>query len=72
VFRIGGFEVTSFSLLVCVAAVVGIWVFDRERRRSKLPDQTLDIAMAGLVGGIAGAKLVWALEHAGREGAIFD
>jgi phosphatidylglycerol---prolipoprotein diacylglyceryl transferase len=72
VFRIGGFEVTSFSLLVCVAAVVGIWVFDRERRRSKLPDQTLDIAMAGLVGGIAGAKLVWALEHAGREGAFFD
>jgi prolipoprotein diacylglyceryltransferase len=65
VFRIGGFEVTSFSLLVAVAAVVGIWLFDRERRRSGLPDQALDVAMAALVGGIAGAKLVWAIEHAG-------
>jgi phosphatidylglycerol:prolipoprotein diacylglycerol transferase len=72
VFRIGGFEITSFSLMVAVAAVVGIWLFDRERRRSGLPDQALDVAMSGLIGGIVGAKLVWAVEHAGREGPFLD
>lgn len=33
-FRIGEFEVTSFGVLVAVAALVGLWLFDRERRWS--------------------------------------
>ena len=45
-FRIGDFEVTSFGLLVAVAAVVGLWLFERERRLSGLPDGTVDAAMA--------------------------
>ena len=53
-----------------MAALVGLWLFDRERRRSGLPDQSIDAAIAGLVGGLVGAKLVWALEHAGRQGAF--
>lgn len=59
-------------MLVAVAALVGLWLFDRERRWSGLPDQTLDAAMAGIVGGLAGAKLVWAVEHAGRQGPFLD
>ena len=55
-----------------MAALVGLWLFDRERRRSGLPDQSIDAAIAGLVGGLVGAKLVWALEHAGRQGAFLD
>ena len=51
-------------MLVAVAALVGLWLFDRERRWSGLPDQALDAAMAGVVGGLAGAKLVWVVEHA--------
>lgn len=71
-FRIGDFEVTSFGVLVAVAALVGLWLFNRERRWSGLPDQALDAAMAGVVGGLAGAKLVWAVEHAGRQGLFLD
>lgn len=59
-------------MLVAVAALVGLWLFDRERRWSGLPDQALDAAMAGVVGGLAGAKLVWAVEHAGRQGPFLD
>ena len=59
-------------MLVAVAALVGLWLFDRERRWSGLPDQALDAAMAGIVGGLAGAKLVWAVEHAGRQGPFLD
>ena len=72
IFRIGDFEITSFGVLVAVAALVGIFLFDRERRRSGLPDGALDAAMAGVFGGLAGAKLVWALEHMGREGPFFE
>ncbi|MGE0815721.1 MAG: prolipoprotein diacylglyceryl transferase [Vicinamibacterales bacterium] len=71
-FRIGTFEITSFGVLVAIGAAVGLWLFDRERQASGLPDSTLDAAMAGIVGGLAGAKLVWAIEHAGRVGPFFD
>ena len=59
-------------MLVAVAALVGIFLFDRERRRSGLPEAALDAAMAGVLAGLAGAKLVWALEHMGREGPFLE
>lgn len=71
-FRVGEFEITSFGVLVAVAAIVGLWLFERERRRSGLPDHTMDAGMAGVFGGLAGAKVVWAIEHMGREGPLFD
>ena len=71
-FRIGEFEITSFGVLVAVAAVAGLWLFDRERRRSGLPDNTRDAGMAGVFGGLAGAKIVWAIEHVGREGPFLE
>lgn len=71
VFRIGTFEVTSFGLLVALAALVGLWLFSREVRRSGLPASTPDAAMAGVIGGIVGAKLLWVAEHAGEE-PVFD
>jgi prolipoprotein diacylglyceryltransferase len=36
-FRIGDFEVTSFGVMVAFAALVGLWLFRRELRWSKLP-----------------------------------
>jgi phosphatidylglycerol:prolipoprotein diacylglycerol transferase len=66
-FRIGTFEVTSFGVLVAIGALLGVWVFGRELRRSGLPASALDAAIAGLIGGMAGAKLLWADEHAGEE-----
>jgi phosphatidylglycerol---prolipoprotein diacylglyceryl transferase len=66
-FRIGDFEITSFGVLVAIGALIGLWIFHRELRRSGLPASALDAALAGIVGGLAGAKLLWVLEHLGEE-----
>jgi phosphatidylglycerol:prolipoprotein diacylglycerol transferase len=65
-FRIGAFEVTSFGVMVAVAALVGLWLFGRELQRSGLPRDVADAGILGVVGGLAGAKLLWTLEHAGE------
>src|SRR6202040_4201313 len=66
-FRVGEFEITSFGVLVAVGALVGLWLFRRELRQSGLPDTAFDAAVAGVTGGLAGAKLLWILEHVGEE-----
>jgi phosphatidylglycerol---prolipoprotein diacylglyceryl transferase len=66
-FRIGTFEVTSFGVLVAIGALVGLWLYGRELARSGLPQSAADAALAGVLGGLAGAKLLWAVEHAGSE-----
>ena len=70
-FRIGGFEVTSFGVLVAIGALVGLWMFRRELRLSGLPEEGVDAGLAGIFGGLAGAKLLWVFEHLG-EGALGD
>src|SRR3954466_12436872 len=62
-FRIGSFEITSFGAMVAVGALVGLWLFRRELLYSRLPESGVDAAVAGLAGGIAGAKLLWVFEH---------
>jgi phosphatidylglycerol---prolipoprotein diacylglyceryl transferase len=66
-FRIGEFEVTSFGALVAVGALVGLWLFRRELRRAGLPEGAVDTGIAGVCGGLAGAKLLWVVEHFGEE-----
>ena len=66
-FRIGSFEITSFGVLVAVGALVGIGVFQRELRRAGLPESGVDAAIAGVLGGLLGAKLLWTIEHTGQE-----
>ncbi len=70
-FRIGGFEITSFGVLVALGALVGLWLFQRELRRAALPESGFDAAFAGVIGGLAGAKLLWIVEHLGEE-PFFD
>lgn len=70
-FHIGGFEITSFGVMVAVGALVGLWVFKRELQKAGLPYSALDAAVAGVIGGMAGAKLLWALEHHG-EAPVFE
>jgi len=65
--RIGSFEITSFGVLVALGALVGIWIFRRELGRSGLPDDGVDAAVAGVLGGLAGAKALWVVEHLGEE-----
>jgi phosphatidylglycerol---prolipoprotein diacylglyceryl transferase len=64
-FRIGSFEITSFGVMVAIGALVGIWIFQRELRRSSLPESGVDAAVAGVLGGLLGAKILWTIEHAG-------
>ena len=66
-FRIGDFEITSFGVLVAIGALVGIFVFQRELARRSLPDSGSDAGIAGVLGGLLGAKLLWSIEHAGQE-----
>jgi phosphatidylglycerol---prolipoprotein diacylglyceryl transferase len=66
-FSIGGFEITSFGVLVALAALVGISMFRRELARSGLPESGVDGAIIGVLAGLAGAKLLWVAEHSGEE-----
>lgn len=70
-FRIGDFEVTSFGALVAVGALVGLWLFRRELRLSGFPEHASDAGLAGIFGGMLGAKLLWVSEHL-DEGGFFD
>jgi phosphatidylglycerol:prolipoprotein diacylglycerol transferase len=69
-FRIGEFEVTSFGVLVAAAALVGLWILQRELERSGLPDTAANAALAGVIGGLLGAKLLWTFEHLGEDQAL--
>jgi phosphatidylglycerol---prolipoprotein diacylglyceryl transferase len=66
-FRIGTFEVTSFGALVAIGALVGLWLLGRELRRRGLPENASDAGIAGIAGGMVGAKLLWVLEHFGED-----
>ena len=66
-FRIGGFEITSYGVMVAAGALVGLWLFARELRIGGLPESATDGALAGVIAGLAGAKLLWVFEHLGEE-----
>lgn len=58
-------------MLVALGALVGLWVLQRELRRTHLPRQAIDAAFVGVIGGLLGAKLLWTLEHVG-EGPLLE
>ena len=60
--RVGDFELTTFGALVAIAALVALWIFHRELARGGLPESGLDAALMGVLGGLAGAKIIWAIE----------
>jgi len=64
-FRFGDFEITSFGVLVAVAALAGVSLFARELHRSGFPEQGANAAIGGVLGGLIGAKVIWSLEFAG-------
>ena len=60
--RIGDFEITSFGVMVALGALAGMFVFQRELRRAGLPGDAINAALAGVLGGLVGAKVIWAIE----------
>jgi phosphatidylglycerol:prolipoprotein diacylglycerol transferase len=63
-FRIGSFEITSFGVMVALGAALGILLLRRELARSGVDLATgTDTALVGVLGGLAGAKLLYVLEH---------
>lgn len=60
--RFGDFEVTTFGALVALGALTGLWIFHRELLRSGLPATGVDAALIGVLGGLVGAKIIWAIE----------
>ena len=54
-------------MLVAIGAMVGLWLFNRELKRSGLPGDALDAGVAGVAGGLVGAKILWVFEHLGEE-----
>jgi phosphatidylglycerol---prolipoprotein diacylglyceryl transferase len=66
-FSVGGFEITSFGVLVAIAALVGVSMFRRELAWTGLPENAVDGAIIGVLAGLIGAKLLWVTEHLGDE-----
>jgi phosphatidylglycerol---prolipoprotein diacylglyceryl transferase len=63
-FRFGSFEVTSFGVMVALGAALGIFLLRRELIRAALdPAKGMDAALVGVLGGLAGAKLLYVAEH---------
>src|SRR5687768_5202157 len=52
--------------MVAIGALVGLWIFQRELARRGLPENGVDAAIAGVLGGLAGAKLLWTIEFSGQ------
>ena len=66
-FRIGSFEITTFGAMVAIGAFVGLWLLARELSRSGLPEDAANGAAIGVLAGLAGAKLLWSIEHRAEE-----
>src|SRR5687767_23757 len=58
--------------MVAIGALVGLWVFQRELARRGLPENGVDAAIAGVLGGLAGAKLLWTIEFSGQGSPVAD
>jgi len=67
ILRIGTFEITSFGVMAGLGILVGWWIFSRELARSGLPEEAGNAAVAGAIGGLIGAKLLWTAEHLGED-----
>lgn len=61
-FKVGSFEITTFGLMMFLAFLIGGWILSRELRRRGLDEELASsIVLASAIGGIAGAKIYYAI-----------
>ncbi len=75
-FRIGSYDVTTFGLMVALGAGLGVLLLRRELARAVPAGRGLnadayvsagtDAALVAVLGGLAGAKLLYVVEHFGE------
>lgn len=60
----GGFEITWHGFFTAIGIALGVWLSLRLARQAGLkPDDASSIAIAAVVSGIIGARLLWVFEH---------
>jgi len=63
-FRIGGFTVSSFGLMVAIAFLAGYWITALEFKRKNIDEKLLgNILLVCMLGGIGGAKIMYIFEN---------
>ena len=63
-FRVGGFTVTSYGVMLVLAFVAAGLVVSREfKRRGWDPGAGQDVVLAAMLGGLVGSKLYWAFSE---------
>lgn len=63
-FRIGGFTVTSFGVLIALSFIVGGWILSKElARKGQDPEHAWDLCGYAAIFGILGAKLYYLILH---------
>ena len=61
---LGGFEITWHGFFTAVGIALGVWLALRLAKQAGLkPDDASSIAVAAVVSGIIGARLLWVFEH---------
>lgn len=69
-FSLGGLDVNSYGVSKALAVLFGGWLLSRELRRvGRDPGMAGPLAVAALAGGVAGAKLLYLVEHSGSLSA---
>lgn len=62
-FKVFGFEIRSWGVLLVIGALVGMWMAARRARRFGIdPGGTVDMAWLLLIAGVIGGRLGWVLQ----------
>lgn len=69
-FHVGPLAITGFGIMVAIGSLAGLWVFQRELDARCLPPNATDVGVAGVAGGMIGAKLLYVIEHLGQQDAF--
>ena len=71
-YSFGDFSVYTWGVMLVIAVLGGVFIFWKSAIKDDYdPEEAIDIAVASLVGGIFGARLVWILMNYGDFGTNF-